>query len=925
MGPKFFRERRALILIFTSFALLITTEFDGAAQASQSSNSFRIIPLPANDLVYCPSDGYLYASVPAGTNSRAQTVCQINPETGELGVALNVGRDPGKLALSDDGRYLYVITDTNKIAKIDLTTKTKILAIDLGGPVTGMFKAYDLAVMPGYPDTVAVSCSIPPYSSETRVYDGQKLRAATGPWMSTLAFGTNASILYGFNAVSDRTFCRMVVNTNGASLEACQSPVALTADIIQSGGLIFSGSRGIYDPLTFSLSSPFESSGSAPSGSFGIDAPAGLAFYGLLSGVIRVYSLATFLPVGDIEVGAFGAPAGKIVRWGSNGLAYRVRTNWLVVGKSPLIPVAPATDLAVSLEAISTNALPNSQNEIRCNIFNQGSNDAQGITLVISVSAPGAITSALLPNGSCQNNGTIATCSIGSLPAHSTNSAQVQLFLAGTNGVRITAVLSSENVEASPENNTAMLWLAPSSPLDTRDGMSLHVVDMASDPLGHGIYLALGDSLPNWGNSIVQFNPLTGHFGKAIYVGPKLRTLSVSREGSTIYAGSSGTITRIDATSRQITLRIALTNSAYMPVSIAISPPDSNVFAVWLQDAPNRSGIRPGVGFNVYQNRELIAATNLPGNVYRMFISEDGSRVGAFRGAGGFTGNFLAAQFDLTSTGLQNPVTREEPFLSDADEGVKSAADAAYSGSGWVYDPANSRVLGSFNIPGVGGWPSSSAGSPIVEPDLLNGRVYFMRYAGGGRIYLHAFDPSRYRLIDSIILSGIELGPSRLLRWGQDGFAFLDDYGSPQTILHFLRSHLVPNAPGSDLALHLEGGANPGKVGQQEHYSLSITNQGSAPVDHARISLSYSVTGLVSDLHADTGFVSSNSAGIGWDVGRMQPGDRFTLDCRFTPMAGPLLKVIATIQDGGVDAIPSNDTAIHLELISQTPKQDMIA
>src|SRR5205807_1842585 len=92
----------------------------------------RRISLLTRDLVYDRRRGKIYASVPSQggavpprSGAPGNTVTVIDPITATIGPSIFVGSEPGKLALSDDGRYLYVALDgAAAVRRIDLDTQT---------------------------------------------------------------------------------------------------------------------------------------------------------------------------------------------------------------------------------------------------------------------------------------------------------------------------------------------------------------------------------------------------------------------------------------------------------------------------------------------------------------------------------------------------------------------------------------------------------------------------------------------------------------------------------------------------------------------------------------------------------------------------------------------------------------------------------
>ena len=74
------------------------------------------LSLTAKDLIYDKTRQRLYASVSGG--AQANTIAVIDPLTGATGPSIPIGNNPGKLAMSDNGQYLYVALDVNAGLKI---------------------------------------------------------------------------------------------------------------------------------------------------------------------------------------------------------------------------------------------------------------------------------------------------------------------------------------------------------------------------------------------------------------------------------------------------------------------------------------------------------------------------------------------------------------------------------------------------------------------------------------------------------------------------------------------------------------------------------------------------------------------------------------------------------------------------------------
>ena len=96
----------------------------GGTASAQPFSIFQVISLDTNFILLDPFTRKLYASVP-GTAPQLQgnSIVAVDPVTGALGSAINVGSQPTRMAESDDGQWLYVIlSGSNQLARYNLET-----------------------------------------------------------------------------------------------------------------------------------------------------------------------------------------------------------------------------------------------------------------------------------------------------------------------------------------------------------------------------------------------------------------------------------------------------------------------------------------------------------------------------------------------------------------------------------------------------------------------------------------------------------------------------------------------------------------------------------------------------------------------------------------------------------------------------------
>ena len=102
-------------------------------------------------MVYNPVNGLFYLSVPSAAGAPyGNTVVSIDPLTGALGTPIPVGSEPNRLAVTSDGKYLWVALDGGSaVRKVDLVAGTAGLQFSIGA---NNITVSALAALPGEPD-----------------------------------------------------------------------------------------------------------------------------------------------------------------------------------------------------------------------------------------------------------------------------------------------------------------------------------------------------------------------------------------------------------------------------------------------------------------------------------------------------------------------------------------------------------------------------------------------------------------------------------------------------------------------------------------------------------------------------------------------------------------------------------------------------
>ncbi|HEX8456694.1 MAG TPA: Calx-beta domain-containing protein [Pyrinomonadaceae bacterium] len=323
----------------------------------------RELSLPNNDIVYDSRRGVIYASVPAYAASYGNSVAAVDPKTGAVVSAINVGPDPGKLALSRDGHYLYVaLNGAQAVRRVDLDLQRPDLQFAIAPvqqtfPPFGQFPqpifAIDMEVLPESPQSVVVARMHiqGPYTlfAGAGIYDNGVLRrTASHGAMESFSF-YDADTVYG---TADRSGSVEVTVT---PLGAATKPLAgglFQKDFKIDRGLAFNPSGWVIDPqrvrivgeniiptlTTFPQFPQVEP-----------DVAAGRAYY--LTGLDAVNGSATIWKIhsfdlsnnwllGTLEIPGVKGVASPLIRCGAGCLAFGTDRDQVFVVESSLVASA---------------------------------------------------------------------------------------------------------------------------------------------------------------------------------------------------------------------------------------------------------------------------------------------------------------------------------------------------------------------------------------------------------------------------------------------------------------------------------------------------------------------------------------------------------------------------------------------------------
>lgn len=353
-------QRRSLTLRAAMVAIA------GWLLATAALADVAVIPLPANDLVYSPAKGLLYASVPSRAGDAGNAVAAIDPRLGQIVSSVAVGREPGALGLSQDGNHLYVALDGDgAVRRVNLATFRATQRIEIGAGLI----AEDVEVQPGNPNVIAVALAFTgssPRHEGVAIFDRGVRRPQQTPGhtgSNRIEFSADPGTLYGYNnETTDFGLRTMRVDAQGVTIVNAANDLifGFDVDIEFASGLLFATSGEVVNPSTLTRVGMFQVGGFATSV---LPEPGEDRVLFLTENGIEVHQLSTFTRLATLPLPAetAGTPF-SLVRFGNDGLAFLTTERQIVlmsdegIGGAPPPPPGPW---------LSTTALPGFEVKVR--------------------------------------------------------------------------------------------------------------------------------------------------------------------------------------------------------------------------------------------------------------------------------------------------------------------------------------------------------------------------------------------------------------------------------------------------------------------------------------------------------------------------------------------------------------------------------
>ena len=419
--------------------------------ASQSSQNSKIVNMTLIDpgyiqltdasistIVYNSVNGKFYLSPVPSTSSYTNSIVPFDPIKHIVELPIAIADNPGALAVTDDGQYLWVsLPALHAVQRVNLTTGIADPPFTLPA-VSGESNpvALYLLPLPGQPNSVFISMG---YTTQWRagifdagvqrdaLQDREVLWARADSTKSEIyAAGNYKYTVFGYDASG---LTQKVTRTNSTYYTSEMSDIAVAgSNMYTSYGAAYTLAAGL--PVTATYNVGAVAADVSLNRLYTVDdsGPFGSAVATQYAEALHTYDLSTGTPVLTNELpllifkatthyGASRLPM-NLTRWGANGLAFRSISGMYSLRSVAAAPVG-STELGVTAVSAGTPA-KNTPTSYTVTVINNG---GAATNVLLSTIIPDNVTFSSITStaGSCAVQGAVR-CSLGAIASGATAS-----------------------------------------------------------------------------------------------------------------------------------------------------------------------------------------------------------------------------------------------------------------------------------------------------------------------------------------------------------------------------------------------------------------------------------------------------------------------------------------------------------------------
>jgi hypothetical protein len=203
---KYFNSLFSLLLLFCIINTTIAQEV-------------KILNKSLLDMVYVPQQDCFYAVSSQYDNPTKSMLYKINPYTIRIEDSVLIGSNIHKLAVTDNGRYLYIAELGRAIYRYDLSSKKIVLTISLNNITTD--GVIQVTTVPQNPNKLVVTVGVSQeYADNIYLFEDDKVLAKSdfNRSLNTITFGKNPNVIYAYDSYSTGAELGLL-RQNGSKLE----------------------------------------------------------------------------------------------------------------------------------------------------------------------------------------------------------------------------------------------------------------------------------------------------------------------------------------------------------------------------------------------------------------------------------------------------------------------------------------------------------------------------------------------------------------------------------------------------------------------------------------------------------------------------------------------------------------------------------
>ncbi len=723
-------------------------------QPASQNSGLVALTLPVKDLASDPLRPVLYASLGTNAGALANSVLVLDPIHGTVSPPVAVGSNPGRLAVSADGQYLYAALDgAGVVQKLALPGLTPVSAI----PVPGSQTVVRLAVCPTNSDLLAIRRS--PAGKTSLHLAGVELPNELST-QDLFAFVDTTGQLFGCDGVhSNVKLYQLNTSSNGLSLLTAQpGKQASATDLQSSGGRLFFNGGMVVNPATtrgVDLLPVPSNSLVAP------DAGCGRVFFvtPITGGwTLRAFDIGQGIEVGSLPLATFTNTPQKLLRWGPDGLAAFNTNAQVVILRGLLVPTNPPVEVLLSQSLNTLSATTNDPLTVTLQLTNAGPGPVSAVVVTQKFSL--ALTNVSLGTaaGTATYSNRLVTWLAGSLAAGATAQLTVTGRATQPGTLAVTALASGNFNDVFWGNNAALNAVTiyttnPVAPLV----LPLYTRQLLYDATRDLIYASTPGSNSLTGNLIAAFNPATGALVGALAAGSEPDQMSLPADGAFLYVALDGAmgVQRFNLATGTGDLAFGFsTNDIYYAQDLLVQPGQPNTVVASLSSY----NMAAGYPSTVLAYDGGLARPTSGGPARGLAFSLDGSTVFGQVSPGSSYG------VEVMTLGPPGFTTVSLPGFTAVPVGLQWVQGRLYSANGQVLDAATGTLLGNFGV----------AGPPAIDSSA--GRAFFLTQSGTNW-QIQAFDLGTFQATGTQAVLNVTGTPASLLRCGQDRLAFRTSAG----------------------------------------------------------------------------------------------------------------------------------------------------